>query len=482
MSRVLVVDVGTSSVRSSVVSDDGAVTALHQQATLPSSPEPGQVEFDPVAIATAALDTARAALDESGAVDAVGVTNQRASTIVWDRATGEPIGPGLGWQDLRTVVDCLILQGEGVRVAPNVSATKVGWLLNTFDPDRARDLCFGTVDTWIAWTLSGGSLHVIDASNAGVTGLADHGVTGWDQKILDAIRIPSPMMPTIVDTAGVIGTAAALPGAPPIASLVGDQQASLVGQSCVRPGVAKITFGTGGMLDVVTGDSRPTSKNRSDAGCFPIVAWRHGGTTRWGIEGAMLSAGTCIEWLRDDLGLITSAEESDALAASVDDTDDVYFVPAFLGLGTPKWDFGARGALFGLTRGTTRAHIVRAVLEGVAHRGADLVEAAEKDLGRPVEAIHVDGGMSANATFVQALADACGRPIEVSPQREATTLGAAYLALVGIGEIDSVESLADRWTPTPVVDPSGRDPKRDRWSEAVSRAEKTIPDLSGVDF
>ncbi len=484
MKHVLVVDVGTSSVRSSVVDEDGHVAGLHQVATLPSSPEPGQVEFDAHAIADAARHTALEALRDAGdmGVDAVGITNQRASTIVWDRTTGEPVGPGLGWQDLRTVVDCLILQGQGIRVAPNASATKVGWLLNQFDADRSRDLCFGTVDTWLAWSLSGGDTHVIDASNAGVTGLVDANAAAWDEGVLDAIGIPHSMMPTIVDTAGVCGVATFLPGHPPIASLVGDQQASLVGQGCVRPGIAKITFGTGGMLDVVTGPTRPTAATRSDGGCFPIVAWRHGGQTVWGLEGAMLSAGTCVEWLRDDLQLIGSAEESDALAASVDDTDDVYFVPAFLGLGTPKWDFGARGALFGLTRGTTRAHVVRAVLEGVAHRGADLVAAAETDVGTPIEAIHVDGGMSTNHTFVQALADACGRPIEVSPEREATTLGAAYLALIAIGAISDVDSLADRWTPARIVTPSGRDARRDRWFEAVSRAAATIPELSAVEF
>ncbi|MEY2398045.1 MAG: glycerol kinase [Actinomycetota bacterium] len=479
---VLVIDVGTSSVRSSVVNEGGAVQAMHQVATLPTSPEPGQVEFDAAAIADAARVTALEAIAEVGEVHAVGITNQRASTMVWDRVTGEPVGPGLGWQDLRTVVDCLILQGDGVRVAPNASATKVGWLLNQFDADRTRDLCFGTVDSWLAWTLSGGDAHVIDASNAAVTGLVDAGATQWDQRVLDAIRIPTRMMPTIVDTAGGVATATALPGAPPIAAMVGDQQASLVGQGCVRPGIAKITFGTGGMLDVVTGGERPTSASRSDAGCFPIVAWRRHGETVWGLEGAMLSAGTCIEWLRDDLQLIATAEESDAIAASVPDTGDVYFVPAFLGLGTPQWDFGARGGLFGLTRGTTRAHVVRAVLEGVAHRGADLVEAAEADFGGPIAAIHVDGGMSGNATFVQALADACGRPIEVSPEREATTLGAAYLALVATGAIASIDELADRWRPSRIVEPSGKDPRRDRWAEAVSRAAKTIPELSAVDF
>jgi glycerol kinase len=484
MRHVLVVDVGTSSVRSSVVDENGQVAGLHQVACLPSSPEPGQVEFDAHALADAARHTALEALRDAGAegVDAVGITNQRASTVVWDRTTGKPVGPGLGWQDLRTVVDCLVLQGQGIRVAPNVSATKVGWLLNQFDADRSRDLCFGTVDSWIAWSLSGGNTHVIDASNAGVTGLVDANATGWDDAVLAAIGIPHSLLPTIVDTAGVCGTATFLPSHPPIAALVGDQQASLVGQGAVRPGIAKITFGTGGMLDVVTGTTRPTAKTRSDAGCFPIVAWRYGGETVWGLEGAMLSAGTCVEWLRDDLGVISSAEESDAIAASVPDTGDVYFVPAFLGLGTPRWDFGARGGLFGLTRGTTRAHVVRAVLEGVAHRGADLVEAAEADLGKPIEAIHVDGGMSANATFVQALADACDRPIEISPEREATTRGAAYLAFVAIGAIASIDELADRWTPSHVVTPSGKDRHRDRWAEAVARAAATIPELSSVEF
>jgi glycerol kinase len=482
--HVLVVDVGTSSVRSSVVDENGTVAGLHQVATLPTSPEPGQVEFDAHAIADAARHTALEALRDAGdmGVDAVGITNQRASTIVWDRATGKPVGPGLGWQDLRTVVDCLILQGQGVRVAPNVSATKVGWLLNQFDADRTRDLCFGTVDSWIAWSLSGGETHVIDASNAGVTGMVDQDAVGWDDAVLAAIGIHHSMLPTIVDTAGVCGTATFLPGHPPIAALVGDQQGSLVGQGCVRPGVAKITFGTGGMLDVVTGPTRPTAKTRSDAGCFPIVAWRHNGQTVWGLEAAMLSAGTCVEWLRDDLGVIATAAESDAVAASVPDTGDVWFVPAFLGLGTPNWDFGARGGLFGLTRGTTRAHVVRAVLEGIAHRGADLVEAAGADLGRAIDAIHVDGGMSANATFVQALADACGRPIEISPEREATTLGAAYLALVAIGAIKSIDELAERWKPEQIVNPSGRDANRARWKEAVSRAAATIPELSSVEF
>jgi glycerol kinase len=378
-------------------------------------------------------------------------------------------------------VDCLVLQGQGLRVAPNVSATKVGWLLNQFDEDRSRDLCFGTVDSWIAWSLSGGDTHVIDASNAGVTGLVDAGVTGWDDDVLAAIGIQHSLLPTIVDTVGVCGTATFLPGHPPIAALVGDQQASLVGQGCVRPGVAKITFGTGGMLDVGMGPDRPGFDVRGDGGCFPIVAWRQAGALTWGIEAVMLSAGTAVEWLRDDLGLIATSAESDALAASVDDTGDVWFVPALLGLGTPSWDFGARGTFVGLTRGSGRAELVRAVLEGVAHRGADLVEAAEADGGLSIESLRVDGGMSANATFVQALADAAQRPVEVSPVLEATTLGAAYLAGTAIGTWSSLDEIADLWSPARVVEPV-RKPDRDRWRQAVDRSRQTVPELSALDF
>jgi len=480
--QLLVVDVGTSGVRAAVVDGDGHVGHLRHESVLPTSPMPGFVEFDARAMADAVLTVAKAAATAAGRVTAVGVTNQRASTVVWDRATGEPVGPGVGWQDLRTVATCLMLQGQGIRVAPNVSATKLAFLLDLADPKRERDLCFGTVDTWVAWTLSGGTAHVIDATNAGVTGLVNQDATDWDDTILDALRIPRAVLPAIVDSSGVCGEATALAGAPPIAGLVGDQQGSLVGQGCVTPGTAKITFGTGGMLDLVTGDTRPTAAQRSDAGCFPIVAWRRNGRTVWGLEAAMLSAGTCVEWLRDDLGLIADAADSDTLAATVDDTGDVWFVPALLGLGTPHWDFGARGTLLGLTRGTTRAHVVRAVLEGVAHRGTDLIEAAAADAHQRIESVRVDGGMSANATFIQALADASARAVEVSPEREATTLGAAYLAGLAVGTWRDEDEIAARWKPARVIEPSGRNPRRDRWAMAVGRAKATVPELSALDF
>src|SRR5438477_227786 len=339
---VLVVDVGTSGVRAAVVGGDATVEHVHHREVLPTTPAPGFVEFDAAAMAAASLDVAQAALAGGGPVDAVGIANQRSSTVVWDRATGEPVGPGVGWQDLRTVGMCLALREQGVRVAPNASATKLAFLLDMADPGRERDLCFGTVDTWVAWTLSGGALHVTDLSNAAVTGLVTTDGSGWDPRVLEVLRVPERVLPAIVDSSGAVGEAGALPGAPPIAGIAGDQQASLVGQGCTRPGLAKVTRGTGG------------------------------------------------------------------------------------------------------------PEIVRAVLEGVAHRGADLVESAEADGNVKISSLRVDGGMSANRTFVQALADAAARPVEVSPVLEATTLGAAFLAGLAIGTWKDEDDVAETWQPNKV--------------------------------
>ena len=323
---------------------------------------------------------------------------------MWDRVTGRPVGPGLGWQDLRTVGTCLELQGQGIRIAPNASATKLSAILDLADPDRVRaergDLAFGTIDTWVAWILSDGELHVTDASNAGVTGLIHGDGTGWSPALLDALRIPDAVLPDIVDSSGIVGTAHTLAGAPPIAGIAGDQQASLVGQSCTRAGQAKATFGTGGMLDQCLGTTRPHQAVRGPAGTIPIIAWRRDGVVTWGIEAIMLSAGNCVEWLRDDLAIIDDAADSAVVASRCADTGDVWFVPALLGLGTPVWDFGARGTFTGITRGSGRPELVRAVLEGVAHRGADLLEAAETDSGLAVETLRVDGGMTSNDVFL----------------------------------------------------------------------------------
>ncbi|MEO6121221.1 MAG: FGGY-family carbohydrate kinase, partial [Acidimicrobiales bacterium] len=406
---------------------------------------------------------------------------QRASTVVWDRATGVPVGPAIGWQDLRTVALCLQLQDRGVRLAPNASATKLAVLLDMADPDRSRDLCFGTVDSWLAWTLSAGGLHVTDASNAGVTGLVHPDASGWDPAVLEVLRIPETVLPAIVDSSGPLGPARALAGQPPLAAMIGDQQASLVGQGCTRPGLAKFTAGTGGMLDVCLGAERPGFPGRGPQGCFPIVAWRRGGRDVWGLEAVMLSAGSCLAWLRDGLGLLAEVAESDALASSVPNSGDVWFVPALAGLGTPAWDFGARGLLVGLSATTTRAEVVRAVLEGIAHRAADLVEAAETDAGLAIDSLRVDGGMSANAAFVDLLARAVQRPVEVSPVTEATTLGAAFLAGLAVGIWADEAEVATTWAPRAVVEP-GRPLDRSRWHEVVSLAAGTIPALSALSF
>jgi glycerol kinase len=478
-SRLLVVDAGTSSVRVAVVDAAARIVTERRQPLAPTTPAPGLVEFDAVALAAAVLELAEAALAVDGPVAAVGIANQRSSTVVWDRATGEPVGPALGWQDVRTVGRCLELQAHGLRLGPNESATKVELLLDLADPERARDLCFGTVDSWLAWTLSRGALHVTDATNAALTGLRRRDGGAWADHVLERLRIPGRMLPTVVDSSAVVGDAAALTGSPPIAGILGDQQASLLGQACVRPGDAKITFGTGGMLDVVLGDERPDF-DRGRGGTFPIVTRRRAGRDTWGLEAIMFAAGTSVEWLRDGLGLIADADASHALAARAEDTGDVWFVPALLGLGTPDWDYGARGTLLGLTRGTTAAQVVRAVLEGVAHRGADLVEAAELDSGRRIETLRIDGGMSANPTFVQALADATQRRVEVAPVREATALGAAFAAGLAVGVWPDDAAVAATWAPVERVEPA-RVADRARWRAAVDRARAWIPELSEID-
>ncbi len=482
MTAILALDVGTTSIRATIVDDELAIRTIARRPFPPTTPFPGLVEFDAAELARLVLDAAAEASAAAGEpISAVGITNQRASTIVWDRGTGEPIAPALGWQDLRTVGECLVMRAEhDITLAPNQSATKLAWILANTPGARDRDLAFGTVDTWLAWQLSGGELHVTDPSNGAITGFLGLDGASWNDHILDLLAVPPAILPRLVDSSGVVGIASALPGGPPIAALVGDQQGSLVGQGCVTPGRAKITFGTGGILDVCAGAGSPTSARRAEHGSYPVVAWSIGGEVTWGAEAIMLAAGMNIDWLREDLGLIATAAESHEVAATVPSSDGVVFVPALLGLGTPRWDYGARGALFGVTRGTTRAHVVRAVLEGVAHRGADLVEATEADTGLSIEAVRVDGGMSTNPTFTQALADATGRVVEVSPVVEATTIGAAFLAGLATGVWDRIADADRAWSPARVVEPGER-LDRAEWARAVERAAGWIPELSALD-
>ncbi len=478
--KILVLDIGTSGVRATVVSDD--LTTLHDRhkELLPDSPADGLVEFDARLLADTTLQLAAEAIAATGHVDGVAISDQRASAVVWDRQ-GVPVGPALGWQDLRTIGECFMAREHGLFLAPNQTATKIQWLFNTYDPNRSRDLLAGTVDTWIAWNLSHGESHITDATNAGVTGLATLSFREWDNSALDALQIPHSAMASICASAGMLGVASALEGAPPILAMLGDQQASLAGMACVNEGDAKITFGTGGMLDVNLGDRAPTQSRRHPNGTFPIAAWRIGDHTTWALESIMLAAGTNVQWLRDDLGLIATADESHAVAQQCTDTGDVWYVPALMGLGTPMWDYGARSGLFGLTRGTGRAEIVRAVLEGIAHRGADLVDAAIADCGIEIDVLRIDGGMSDNPTFVQALANATQRPVEISPVREATTRGAALFGFLALGHFKSAADIATTWQPRVRVEPTAST-DRDRWLEAVRRSGQWIPALSSIDF
>ncbi|NNE12892.1 MAG: glycerol kinase, partial [Ilumatobacter sp.] len=403
---ILVVDVGTTGLRVAALRSDASVAHVEYRSCPPDSPFPGLVEFDPSAMAELVLEAAAAVHAElpGESIEAVGVAAQRASTIVWDRATGEPVGPGLGWQDLRTVGECLTARAEhGLRLAPNQSATKIGWLLaNAAGGRDPSELCFGTVDSWLGWTLTGGTTHVTDHTNAAVTVLYSLTDRAWNHTTCEQLGVDPALLPRIVDTTGVVAECTALPGSPPLAALVGDQQASMVGQGCLERGQAKITFGTGAMLDMALGTDPPGADERSEHGTFPIVAWTQAGEAHWGVEAIMLSAGTNVEWLGDDLGLIDRPSDSHAVAQQVASSDGVVYVPALLGLGTPPWDYGARGTMLGLTRGSERAHVVRAVLEGVAHRGTDLVEAAEAETGVTIPTLRIDGGMSTNPTFVQA--------------------------------------------------------------------------------
>ncbi len=481
--RALAIDVGSSSVRAGVVDETGEVRELCQRRLSVRTQVPGEVELDADEIARSALEVATQVIERVGPVDVVGVTNQRATTVLFDAVTGRAVGPALSWQDLRTVLDCLVLQADGVRLAPNQSATKLRWLLRAaVEPlGQAR---FATIETWVAWHLTRGSAHVSDHSNAAITGLVGVDVTRWDDAILDVLEIDKGVLPRIVPTAGSIERASALPGAPLITALVGDQPASLFGQSCLTKGT-KVTFGTGAMLNAPRGSWSPRSMTRFESGCFPIVARSDAAQITWGLEGIALSAGSAVDWAVHGLGLARSVEATSELAASVDSSGGVTFVPAQSGLGTPRWDFGARSAFFGLTRGSSRAHLVRAVLEGVAQRGADLVDAAISETGSPIDEVRVDGGMTDNAVFLQALADATGLLIAVSPEREATTRGAGLMALLGAGHL-SVGDVEALWRPVrrlePRLTPDERLEWRARWSDAVERAARTIPSLSDVQF
>lgn len=480
--RALALDIGSTSIRCAVVDETGTVSHVHQRIIPVHSPTPGFVEYDARHIANVAVELAHATND-AGRIDVVGVTNQRATTVVFDQRTGEPVGPAISWQDLRTVFECLELQREGIFLAPNQSVTKAAWLLRATPRDH-RDLRVATLDAWITWHLSGGTDVVTDRTNASVTGLVTSSVDHWDATLGSRLGLDVSAWPRIVDSWGELATATILSGRPRITAIAGDQPASTFGQSCVTRGT-KITFGTAAVLDAVTGDGPPQLMRRFDSGCYPTVLRSSADAIHWGVEAIELSAGLCVGWLRDGMGILDDPANSEVLATSVDDTHGVTFVPAFNGLGTPQWDFGARGAFFGLTRGSRRPHLIRAVLEGVAHRGADLVDASVAHTNDHTGEIRVDGAMCANGFFVQRLADFLGRPIAVSRELEATTRGIGFMALVGAGHlsINEVESL---WRPRYIAEPrlsvDERASRRAEWANCIARASRMIPEFSEISF
>lgn len=478
---VLVIDLGSSGITAALVSEEGEITKRQRVEFPPLIPADGLAEYDPVQLADIVLSLAgdfAAAKDGAEGVSAVGITDHRASTMIWERKTGIPAGNMISWQDLRTVPECLELQSKGLRLLPNQPATKLAHLLQQVD--NPGNYCFGTPESWLVWILTKGELHITDASHAALSGMVHLDGSGWDSEILEILEIPEAVLPEIVDSIGFQGEASALYGAPPIKGLIGDQQASLIGQGCTKRGAAKMTFGTSGVLNVCTLENRPDFDLRGENGSFPIVAWRESGQNFWGIEAIMLSAGSTIDWATKKMQLADSIKELESVIET-----SVCFVPALAGLGAPYWDFGARGTFLGMQLSTDESELAHAVLAGIANSGADICEAGRRDAGiseTGFECLRIDGGMSRNTAFTQYLADACGRPLEISSEPDSTSLGAAYLAGIGAGIWKDLDATAELYVSAEIVHPNPDSRIREGWNEAVQKARGWHPDLSGIEF
>ena len=481
---VLIIDVGSSSIRVSAIDQSFNFINTYSADFLPVVNSDGIVEFNASELRSSVLSLCEAAINAHGTPKGIAITNQRASTIVWDRQTADPVFNGISWQDLRTVGDCLGLQAEGIRLAPNVSATKLAYILNQDTESRKKDLCFGTIESYIIFCLSRGGdkngTHITDPSNVALTGMFDPDTFDWSDRILSKLDIPKNMLPRVVNSCGELAIAFSLKGSPLICGALGDQQASLLGQACVSPGDAKATFGTGAMLDQLI-DTSPKIYGQSPNGTIPVVAWSLQSGIYWALEAVMLAAGSNIQWLKDGLGLIDDVSQASFVDPNGYVDQDIFFVPALSGLGTPNWDFGASGAFFGLSLATDKNGVILAVLNGIANLAADMKDAAVNDSALPIESLKIDGGMTKNHVFCQLLANACQIPVEVSPVVEATTLGAAYLAYYQLGLFDEFSEIKNIKRITTLVEPNVNS-NRDRWNEAKSRALKWIPELSGITF
>ena len=492
---VLALDQGTTGSTALVVDLDGRVLA-RGYAELPQHyPQPGWVEHDPEEIWSTVERSARAALAEArvagGEIAAVGITNQRETTIVWERATGAPIHRAIVWQCRRTAPLCDRLRADGAEgtvrritglvIDAYFSGTKIRWLLDEVPEARRRaergELAFGTVDSWLVWKLTGGRVHATDATNASRTLCLDLRTGDWSDEMLRILGVPRAVLPAVAPSSGVFGETTDLgwlPRGVAIAGIAGDQQAALFGQACLAPGAAKNTYGTGCFMLLNTG-AEPVA---SSHGLVTTIAWRIGGATTYALEGSVFIAGAAIQWLRDGLGLIRSAAESQALAESVPDTGGVHFVPAFVGLGAPYWDMYARGTIVGLTRGTTGAHLARAALEAIAFQSRDVLEAMAADAGIAVRELRVDGGAAANDFLCQFQADVLRVAVLRPRVIETTALGAAYLAGLGAGVWHSLDDVERRWTLErrfePRWDEATRAARYDGWRRAVERARAWV--------
>ena len=486
---ILALDQGTTSSRAILFDRQGRIVSVAQQEFPQIYPQAGWVEHDPEAIWSSQRDCARQVLSQANLqasdIAAIGITNQRETTVVWDRATGEPIHNAIVWQCRRTASICeklkkdkfdrVIRRKTGLVTDAYFSGTKVAWMLDNVKGARKRaqagELAFGTVDTWLINRLSGGKAHVTDVSNASRTLLYNIRKQRWEDEILKKLRIPDSVLPEVKSSSEVYAeTDPEIFGAPiPIAGNAGDQQAALYGQACFKPGMMKNTYGTGCFLLMNTGEEADESKT----GLLTTIAWRTNNKTEYALEGSVFIAGAAVQWLRDGLNIIAGAPETEALATSVEDNHGVYFVPAFVGLGAPYWDQDARGAIVGLTRGATRAHVARAALEAMAYQTRDVVECMQKDSGIKAKELRVDGGATRNDFLLQFQADILGIPVVRPVITETTALGAAYLAGLAVGFWKNEKEIAKQWQVEKRFEPRMKKSERERlyagWQEAVSR-------------
>ena len=490
MKYVLALDQGTTSSRALLFDREGSIRSVAQQEFDQVFPRPSWVEHNPEQIVSSQITVAQQALAKAGArasdVAAIGITNQRETTVVWNRETGEPIHNAIVWQDRRTAGFCeqlrkdghapLIQQRTGLLIDAYFSASKIAWILDNVPGAReladAGRLAFGTVDTWLVWKLTGGRVYATDVSNASRTMVFNIHTCGWDSELLNLFRIPLSMMPSVRSSSepyGEVRGVQELEGIA-IAGIAGDQQAALFGQQCSQPGMTKNTYGTGCFMLQNTGIRAVPSSNQ----LVTTIAWKIGGKTEYALEGSVFVGGAVVQWLRDGLGVIRNSQEVEALAKSVPDNGGVYFVPAFVGLGAPHWDSYARGSIFGITRGTTAGHIARAAVQSIAFQVADLLDAMRRDSGDAVRELRVDGGASANDALMQFQADILQVPVVRPPSIETTALGAAYLAGLAVRFWSSgLDTLAAGKTRrfVPQMAPSQAQALRERWNEAVSRSK-----------